>query len=367
MSIINADTYHKCGECCKCLLTTRGYKTAICNGSYIPKLPVSVEEIELRNSKLNDIGRFSLINIRLHNVYVLVLSGNSIRYIHEEAFVNLTLLAVLTVNNETSLSVDVLKKALTKLSSKFLKTLRFTNNNWEYIPNDMFDSFVNATIQNVHLIGNQFSDLNGSAFRVLTFCQNLVIEYNKLSKIIFWNMQRLKRLGLEGNRLAKVPNFCGFHDILFPKLKILSLSENNIGNIDNTSFICLPKLEVLKMRGISIVELQSNVFSSLKKLKEVNLEKINTLKRIENFAFNNTSLKKIYMPNCKLRFDLNERFNHYTIFKFCPNVNYVNLGLNHLPNNASILHSKFKPLDNLRSLLLHSTGLIDLPRNLFTN
>ncbi|XP_076095485.1 toll-like receptor 6 [Mytilus galloprovincialis] len=231
----------------------------------------------------------------------------------------------------------------------------------------MFDSFVNTAIQNVHLIGNQFSDLNGSVFRVLTFCQNLVIEYNKLSKIIFWNMQRLKRLGLEGNRLAKVPNFCGFHEIIFPKLKILSLSENNIGNIDNTSFICLPKLEVLKMRGISIVELQNNVFSSLKKLKEVNLEKINTLKRIEDFAFNNTSLKKIYMPNCKFRFDLKERFNHYTIFKFCPNVNYVNLGLNHLPNNASILHSMFKPLDNLRSLLLHSTGLIDLPRNLFTN
>ncbi|CAC5385609.1 unnamed protein product [Mytilus coruscus] len=285
MCVIYTDTYHDCGECCKCLLTTRGYKSDICDGSYIPKLPVSVDEIEIRNSNLKDIRRFSLINLTLHRVYVLVLSGNSILYIHQEAFVNLTWLSVLTVNNETSLSVDVLKKALTKLSSKFARTLRFTNNIWEYLPNDMFDSFINTKIKNVLLIGNQFSYINGSAFRVLTFCENLVIEYNKLTEIHFWKMQRLKRLGLEGNRLAKVPNFCKFHDSLFPKLEILSLSENNIGNIDKTSFICLPKLEVLKMRGISIVELQNNIFSSLKKLEQVNLEKINTLK---------TSIKKIF-------------------------------------------------------------------------
>ncbi|CAC5420898.1 unnamed protein product [Mytilus coruscus] len=363
---IHTDTYHECGKCYNSRLTSRVYKSAICNGSYIPKLPVSVAEIEIRNSNLNDIDRFALINLTLHRIHVLVLSGNSIRHIHPEAFVNLTSLSVLEVKNETSFSVEVLKQALTKLSSKFIKTLRFTNNKWKYLPCDMFESFKDTKINNVHLTGNQFSDINGSAFAVLTFSENLVFLYNKITEIHFRKMQRLKRLRLKGNRLAKVPNFCSTDGSLFPKLIVLSLSEKIIENTDKTSFMCLPKLRVLKLVGIYIVELQNNIFSSLK-IEAVYLDQIDTLKRIENFAFNNTSIKNIYMTNCRFRFGFIERFNPSTIFKFCPNVIYVNLGLNYLPNNPNIFRSMFIPLDNLESLHLQPTNLVDLPRTLLTN
>ncbi|CAC5420902.1 unnamed protein product [Mytilus coruscus] len=157
-------------------------------------------------------------------------------------------------------------------------------------------------------------------------------------------MQLLRSLALDGNRLAKVPNFCSFNDSLFTILKILSLSDNNIGIIDKTSFICLPKLLASELKGISVVELQNNIFSSL---VYVNLENIPTLKRIEDFAFNSTSIKKIVMPNCRFHFDLIERFNPATIFKFCPNVNDVNLGQNYLPNIPNILHLMLIPLDYL--------------------
>ncbi|CAC5385611.1 unnamed protein product [Mytilus coruscus] len=366
MTFIYTDTYHECGTFCKCLLKTSGLRRAICNGSYIPKLSVSVAYIKIRNSHMKDIGRFGLINLTSHRVYELELSGNSIRYIHHDAFVNLTWLSVLTVNNETSLRVDILKQALTKLSLKSIRKLRFTNNNWTYLPNDMFDSFNNTNIQ-IYLTGNHFLHINGSAFRFLTLCEKLKLKNNKLTNVHFWKMQRLKRLSLDGNRLAKVPNFCSFDDSLFPRLEMLSLRDNNIGNIDRTSFICLPKLVVLQLKGISIVELQNNIFSSLKKLEKVNLEKINTLKRIEDFAFNSTSIKKIVMPNCKFRFDLIKRFNPATIFKFCPNVNYLNLGLNYLPKIPNILHSMLIPLDNLETLMLFSTNLVDLPSNLLNN
>ncbi|CAC5420896.1 unnamed protein product [Mytilus coruscus] len=367
MTFIYTDTYHECGKFCKCLLKKSGTRRAICNGSYIPKLPVSVTSIEIGHSNMKDIGRFALINLTLHRIHELILSGNSIRHIHPQAFANLTSLSVLEVKNETSLSVDDLKQALTKLSSRSIKTLRFTNNNWEYLPIDMFASFIYSKIKKVYLTGNLFSSINGSTFRFLTLCESLLLRNNKLTTIHFWKMERLRRLALEGNRLAKVPNFCSFNDSLFPILKILSLSEKNIENIDKTSFICLPKLEVLRLSGIAIEVLNNNIFSNLKILKQINLEKIYTLKRIEDFAFNSTSIKKIVMHSCKFRFDLIERFNPSTIFRFCPNVNYVNLGINYLPNNASILHCMFKPLDNLESLLLHSTDLIDLPRNLLTN
>ncbi|CAG2193667.1 unnamed protein product [Mytilus edulis] len=366
MTIIHCDTYHDCGASCKCLKTS-GSKRTICNGYYIPNLPVSASEIEIRNSNLTDIGRLDLINLTLHRVHELLFSGNSIRHIDQEAFVNLTWLTVLTINNETSLNVEVLKQALTKVSSKFLKKLRFTNNNWQYLPNDMFDSFKNTKIKKVYLTGNQFSSINGSAFRIFTLCERLVLENNQLTKIYFWKMQRLKSLRLERNRLAKVPNFCSLHDSLFPRLERLSLSYNNIGNIDKTSFICLPKLKDLHLKGIAIVELQNNIFSSLKKLKYVNLEMINTLKRIEDFAFNSTSIKKILMQYCKFRFDIIERFNPVTIFKFCPNVNYVNLGINYLPSIPNILYSMFIPLENLETLKLYSTNLVYLPRNLLNN
>ncbi|CAC5420903.1 unnamed protein product [Mytilus coruscus] len=161
VTFIYTDNYHECGKFCKCLLKTRGTRIAICNGSYIPKLPVSVEEIELRNSSMKNIGRFAFINLTLHRLHVLVLSGNSIRHIHPEALVNLTSLSVLEVKNETSLSVDDLKQVLTKVSSRSIKTLRFTNNNWEYLLNDMFASFINSKIKKVYLTGNQFSSING--------------------------------------------------------------------------------------------------------------------------------------------------------------------------------------------------------------
>ncbi|CAC5420900.1 unnamed protein product [Mytilus coruscus] len=367
MTVVRADTYHECGKFCKCLLTFKGFRRAICNGSYIPKLPVSVDQIEIRNSNMNDIERFDLTNITLPSLRELILSGNSIHYIHQEAFVNLTGLTVLTIDNETSLSVQVLKQALQKLSSKSIKKLQFTNNNWDYIPNDMFDSFMNRKIKTVYLTGNQFSYINGSAFRFFTLCQNLHLENNKLTKIHFWKMQRLKKLRLTGNRLAKIPNFCGIDGSMFPRLVSLSLSYNNIGNIDKTSFNCLPKLEDLHLKSISIVELKNNIFSRLNKLEHVSLQMIITLKRIEDFAFNSTSIKRILMQNCKFRFDLIERFNPATIFKFCPNVNYVNLGINNLPNIPNILHSMFIPLDNLESLKLYSTNLVDLPWNWLTN
>ncbi|XP_063425877.1 toll-like receptor 13 [Mytilus trossulus] len=367
ITIIHCDTYHDCGASCKCFLKVTGARRAFCNGYYIPKLPVSVLKIEIRNSNLTDIGHFALVNLTLHSVYELVFSGNSIRHIHQEAFVNLTCLTVLTINNETSLNVEVLKQALTKVSLKSLKTLRLTNNNWQYLPNDMFDSFKNTKIQKVYLTGNQFSSINGSAFRFFTLCERLFLEENQLTKIYFWKMQRLKRLGLERNRLAKVPNFCSLHDSLFPRLERLSLSYNNIGNIDKTSFICLPKLKDLHLKGISIVQLQNNIFSSLNKLEYINLEMINTLKRIEDFAFNSTSIKKILMQHCKFRFDIVERFNPVTIFKCCPNVNYVNLGINYLPKIPNILYSMFIPLDNLETLKLYSTNLVNLPRNLLNN
>ncbi|CAG2193668.1 unnamed protein product [Mytilus edulis] len=180
-------------------------------------------------------------------------------------------------------------------------------------------------------------------------------------------MQRLKKLRLDGNRLAKVPNFCSIGGSLFPSLETLSLCDNNIGNIDRMSFICLPKLVVLQLKGISVNQLQNNIFASLKKLEQVNLQMVYTLKRIEDFAFNSTSIKKIVMANCKFRFDLIERFNPTTIFKVCPNVNYVNLGLNYLPKTPNILHSMLIPLDNLETLMLYSTYLVELPRNLFPN
>lgn len=200
---------------------------------------MSVEVIEMRKSNMKYIKRFDLTNITLPSVHVLEFSGNSMHHIHQEAFVNLTGLTVLTIDNETSLSVHVLKQALTKLSSKSIKYLRFTNNIWNYIPNDMFESFNNRKVKIVHLTGNQFSSINGSVFRYLTLCENLHLENNKLNTIHFCKMQRLEKLILNGNRLAKVPNFCSIDGNVFPRLQSLSLS-NNIGNIDKTSFICLP-------------------------------------------------------------------------------------------------------------------------------
>lgn len=114
MTIIHCDTYHDCGASCKCLLKTSGTERTICNGYYIPNLPVYVSKIEIRNSNLTYIGRFALVNRTLHRIHALVFSGNSIRHIHQENFVNLTWLTVLTINNETSLNVEVLIKHLRK-------------------------------------------------------------------------------------------------------------------------------------------------------------------------------------------------------------------------------------------------------------
>ncbi|CAG2250437.1 unnamed protein product [Mytilus edulis] len=173
---------------------------------------------------------------------------------------------------------------------------------------------------------------------------------------------------LNENLLPKVPEWCrkDNRDVsLVRKLEVLDLSDNNIGDIRIKAFQCLPNLKKLILNRIPMKRIRSNIFASLPVLYSLQISKIGfPLQKIDDYAFNSSSLSHLYMDVANFHFD-REELNPKTIFSLSPNLSFLNLDHNFLPKNETKMQQIFSPLVRLKNLIISSTSLFILPKNVF--
>ncbi|XP_071140565.1 toll-like receptor 3 [Mytilus edulis] len=362
----------ECHKNCKCKIMPSKKYQAICTGRdlhYIPQFPDAITSVIMSGTNLTHIGENGFQNLTGIKLKDLKLNNNLLSFIHEYAFVNLTFLGSLRIFQETLLDVNVIKVSVGKMKTTNLRSLHFQYNNWLVLPIDMFSSFSYSQIRYVQIGGNSFSKLNFTTFSPLTKLEKLFLSENEIEQIDLKGIPKnLIDFRLNENLLPKVPEWCRTdnRDVsLVRKLEVLDLSDNNIGDIRIKAFQCLPNLNKLLLNRIPMRRIRSNIFASLPVLYSLQLSKIGfPLRKIDDYAFNSSSLSRLLMDVANFHFD-REEFNPQTIFSLSPNLSFLNLDHNFLPKNETKMQHIFLPLVRLKHLKMSSANLYILPKNVF--
>ncbi|VDI71553.1 toll-like receptor 13 [Mytilus galloprovincialis] len=364
-----------CHKQCKCSSMQSNKHEAICRGRdlhYIPLFPENIYNVRMIRTNLtidkNGFDNLTYIILKKFELY-----DNLISYIHPNAFTNLTFLATLNISNENRLNVDVLKK-LVFFPSKKLEHLIFEHSNWSYLPLDMFSKFSRNKVTNLRIMGNALSSIKCQTFSDLNSLFFLILSENFIQDIDMTGIpSTVIRLVLNDNMLSTIPNMCvNRHDgkgikSLLRNLSVLDLNGNSISRIQEKSLSCLPKLKKLLINGNPISRIHSNIFMNNPMLCLVQLSKIGySLKKIDDFAFNSSSLSSLMMQETNFHFDQGN-YNPKTIFSLSQNLTSLYLDHSYLPRTEIKLQQMFLPLKKLKVLSLSSTSLTFLPKNIFPN
>ncbi|XP_052071166.1 toll-like receptor 3 [Mytilus californianus] len=359
----------KCHKNCKC--TIRKHE-AVCSGRdlhYMPQFPDKIVSVIMSGTNLTYIDKNGFQNLTYIRLKDLTLNNNLVTFIHEYSFVNLKFLASLRIFQETHLDVNLIKVSVGKMKTTNLRSLYFQKNDWLFLPVDMFSSFSDSQIRTVQIKGNSFPKLQCATFSPLKKLQKLFLNKNEIEHIDLKGIPKdLVDLRLNENLLPKVPEWCT-KDIrgvsLVNKLESLDLSDNNIGDIRIQAFLCLQNLKKLLLNRIPIKRIRSNIFVSMPVLYSVQLSKIGfPLKKIDDYAFNSSSLSSLRMDVANFHFD-QEEFNAQTFFSLSPNLSFLNLNNNFFPKNETKMQQMFSPLIRLKKLIISSANLYILPKNVF--
>ena len=173
-----------------------------------------------------------------------------------------------------------------------------------------------------------------------------------LKKNFFQDVQRLRSMFLNDNRLTELP--VGLFNGL-SNLDSLFLDYNNLTSLSTNLFQGLANLDQLSLNNNKLDNLPVGIFLGLTSLKKLHLS-FNEFTRLPNDIFNETNLNVLELQNNKLK-ELN------------PNTfrNLFNLNKLLLNNNALIKlpAGVFKGLTNLKELYLDCNQLRHLPDNTF--
>ncbi|VDI59844.1 toll-like receptor 13 [Mytilus galloprovincialis] len=245
-----------------------------------------------------------------------------------------------------------------------LKSLNISDNNWVFLPDDMFQGIKTNRIENIILNSNNLHLLNFTWFSSMPHLKNLRVSFNKISTFTQESISSLKKLHLDSNDITKFPKFCINHgnNSAFPNLRYLSLSNNNIGNVG--AFRCFPSLKILKIGDNLIDRIHYNTFTELKELTNLSLQAIGKhLKIIEDGAFNLPLLQMLSLRDCHFHFVSLSPTAQSSMLSSCKDLRVLDLCGNYL--DSTILPRIISQLQQLRYLNLEDTKLGFLPSNIF--
>ncbi|XP_060658382.1 protein artichoke-like [Drosophila nasuta] len=185
---------------------------------------------------------------------------------------------------------------------------------------------------------------------------NLVIvhfEHNALTHLELPHMTYLRELYLGHNKLADFT----FSDC--PRLELLYLNDNQLTQLDSTSFQQLPELLELQLSGNLITEIGADTFQSLIKLRTLNLSR-NALTSLPADVFG-SSVQQFALQQLDLSHNnINVLFENQ--FELLAGLQMLNLS----GNNIAVLKSAhFAGLTSLRHLHLQSNDKMELKGHTF--
>ncbi|CAC5400297.1 unnamed protein product [Mytilus coruscus] len=274
-------------------------------------------------------------------------------------------------NNGTSLE-DV-RDSLYNLSKSSIQELGLNHMLWIPLNNmfDIFDGLNGSKMKRIELSHSYLYPFNGTWFGNLPSLQQLDISWNSITDDLqLSGLSNLTWLNLIGNYVNYVPNFCEYK---LYKMKTILLSNTKLGTLKHfkNHTRCLNKVETVFLNGISIPSIPNNAFSNFPSLKELQLMKLSTqLKKINPLAFNSSSLRKLSFSKCEgfpfLRWSIFQgKFDPANIFKYCPNIEYLDLSHNAIEFTAEKIRNMFTPLKKLKEIWLQFLNLATMPEDFF--
>ena len=240
---------------CSCNFNNDDLSSVICKHQSLEELPKQFPPIPLYKNLIN------LIDV----------SVNSIDYLPNEAFAELSLVA-----------------------------LNLSRNSLSSIENESFKSII--YLEKLYLVGNYIKELDVKglaplrhSLRVLTLSQNKLINGENSTDFAFSSLEQLEHLDLSHNRLERIPIINNLS-----KLKVLIINSNFIEalEVDNESQTCLPEsLIELNLGENQLKYIHGSWFSNLHDLELLDLSS-NKLSYISKTSFKSLSkLKRLLLNN----------------------------------------------------------------------
>lgn len=355
-------TKSACPRSCKCKLSL---KTVTCsNLTFIPDIPLdNVFNLVLVQNKFYNVTRQLFHGLRKNRLKSLSLIENSIHHITEDAFADLITLQKLSISKEIYLNISELGNVFKGSIPQNLNTIRLEDNNWRYIDTNMFDSHNLRNITVISLSNNKLVNITISGH--LKNLKELDISKNRIITFFIPSRIELHKLHLDDNNIVELPSFCQDDGISkVPNLKAMLLKGNALSYLLASMFDCLDSLTHLDLDSNRFKVLPNNSFSEMVRLSLLSVQHNRQLSQIESMAFNSSSLKNLRINGNHFHFRAGT-FDKVNIFKNTPNLEHLDLTDNILSIPSSILRKMFRPLDNLKTLILQSTNLKELPRDVF--
>lgn len=344
---------------CKCSLD---YTVADCSDlhlSNIPKLPETIEILDLSNNLLRDISSKTFLHVI--GIKKLKLSNNFIQGIAKDTFsktLNRDLVDLDMSNNPLESPTEVFRAlAVTKL-----EYLDLSNTTMHFSALSTLDPLSMVPIRVLNLQNNVFKIIKGNLTKCLPKLETLIISANLIKKISFSDVhENIIELDLDMNIFSTIPSFClNTTRPALPGLKKLSLSANLITSLKGLYKLkqCLQNLETLLMDNSHIFEIQNNTFAGLPNLRCLSLDRINSQRlTISSTAFNSTSLRSLTLGTVQreIKFEAD-------IFHLCPNLTSLRLAeISFQKWTDKNLRKLFAPLLELTDLSLVKAQMMNIP------
>ncbi|KAI5629473.1 toll-like receptor 5, partial [Silurus asotus] len=334
------------------------------NQKYLVSPSNHVQFLDLHLTGLQNLwvqGRCLDMFDHLHQLQMLHLQYNSIRSLPKDIFKGLTSLHTL----------DLSFNSITYISNpnvfpKSLRTLSLARNHLGSVDPKAFSSLTTLELSGNHR--NTFKDLAESGIKTLDLSNGSIFA---LKNSVFSHMPDLIEISLADNVINQIERdaFNGLDNLGF-----LNLSNNLLDKIHSDTFNHLRNLETLDLSNNNIKMLMSESFQGLNNLVNLLLSE-NSLQSLYTIG-NLPSLQILYLDNNKitstfdfqsqtrnittidLRYNkLDNAENIYKILVEFPNIEIISLGGNMFSWCTPNQKYSVSPLNNVKFLDLHITGL----------
>ncbi|KAK6191935.1 hypothetical protein SNE40_003507 [Patella caerulea] len=352
----------RCGDkMCQC----KGYQARCVNHghhlTYIPRFKQKITKLNFTGNYLPFIDNETFTNITELKLACLVLRNSSIQNCTRNAFNGLKSLRSLFIRNNTISSMELINclsgvtKDLNNLNLEFI----YLDKPWDL---DLDKIMTDSKIDNLHLRNIEITHYNQSKLSTFKHVEIIRIYKSSINTITLDYSSTLKKLEFAHNPFSEFPTFCVNGYAYFPHLTYLNLRHNNIQSIKSELLTCMKFLTQFHIDNNRIHLIESNTFSNLPKLFLVSISYNGPDMVLQEFAFNSSSLKELYLYDNDIYFVNGKKHVNKDAFQYCTQLEELSVSSNHFGFTTNQMFEEiFGTLVNLRSLSVAHGGLEFLP------
>ncbi|ESO93114.1 hypothetical protein LOTGIDRAFT_162140 [Lottia gigantea] len=331
------------------------------NLTFFPIVPLETKTLNMSGNSLKKLDQDSLTNISTlsKSLKSLDISKNQISYIENGSLSNFTVLKILdvSVNHISNIAIENLTSGIsTQLEHLILEGLQLKELPYHSMPN-----LNNTRLSTFSVKNNSIKNVSSTEiFQSLKKLKYLDLSFNSIRQINVEHSESLESLSLSSNELTGIPHCCK-NGAKFPNLTWLYLDDNCIHDLHTDRLDCLDKLELLNISATRIKRVPKNAFARFKSLQRLTLERTESLRHLDSYAFNSSSLKRVYIRFNQLAFTP-EQVDTKTILQLCRGLLKLDFSGNYMSMlNHTLWDDLLQNLSDLQYLDISYSGILFLP------